>query len=361
MGKKTLAAIAAAILISASFTPEASACTGITLHSADSCTVFARTIEWGGSSLNSGYVLVPRGHVQQSMLPGGKPGGMTFTAKYGYVGLTVEQKEFVTEGLNEAGLSAGLFYFPGYGSYAEYDPADDARTIADFQLVSWLLSSFATVDEVRNAIDGVTIVGIDPRSSTVHWRVGDKAGNEIVIEIVDGKAGIHDNTVGVLTNSPGFEWQATNLNNYVNLRPGTSPQGRMGDVATSSFGAGSAFLGLPGDVTPPSRFVRAAFYKATAPQRPTAWETVKEAFHILNNFDIPIGAEHADGSIPDDLPSATQWTTCTDVVGGKIYYRTAWNSTIRCLDISRVNFNKAAYTFAPLDKEQEEQVVRVKL
>lgn len=361
MTNKRLAAIATAMLMALPFCQKASPCTGITLHAADSSTVFARTIEWGGSSLNSGRVVVPRGHVQQSMLPGGKTGGMTFTAKYGYVGLTVEQKEFVTEGLNEAGLSAGLFYFPGYGSYADYDPSEAARTISDFQLVSWLLSSFATVDEVRNAINDVTVVGIDPRSSTVHWRVGDKTGDEIVIEIVGGKASTHDNTVGVLTNSPGFEWQATNLNNYVNLRPGTSPQGRMGDVTTSSFGAGSAFLGLPGDVTPPSRFVRAAFYKATAPQRATAWETVKEAFHILNNFDIPIGVEHAGGDIPDNLPSATQWTTCTDVAGGKLYYRTAWNSAIRCLDISRVNFSKAAYTYAPLDKEQEEQMVRVKL
>lgn len=356
-----LALVAALALCAAGITQRADACTGITLHAADSTTVFARTIEWGGSSLNSGYVIVPRGYRQQSFLPGGKEGGMQFTATYGYAGLTVEQKEFVTEGLNEAGLSAGLFYFPGYGSYAAYDPADNARTLSDFQLVSWLLSSFATVDEVRDAIDDVTVVGIDPRSSTVHWRVGDKSGKEIVIEIVDGHANVYDNTVGVLTNSPGFEWQVTNLNNYVNLRAGSAAQGRMGDITTSSFGAGSGFLGLPGDVTPPSRFVRAAFYKATSPQRLTAMGAVIEAFHILNNFDIPIGAEHADGNIPDNLPSATQWTTCTDVSNGRIYYRTAWNSTIRCLDISETKFDKVKYKYAPLDKVQEEIIEQVKI
>ena len=87
---------------------DAEACTGITLKSADGCYVYSRTIEWGGSLLNSGYVVVPRGYEQQSMTPQGV-NGIKFAAKYGYVGLTVEQKEFVTEGINEKGLSAGLW------------------------------------------------------------------------------------------------------------------------------------------------------------------------------------------------------------------------------------------------------------
>ena len=90
----------------------ADACTGITLKSQDGHTIVARTIEWGGSDLNSQDVIVPRGHRQQSLLPGGNTDGMTFTARYGYVGLSVEQETFVAEGLNESGLSAGMFYFP---------------------------------------------------------------------------------------------------------------------------------------------------------------------------------------------------------------------------------------------------------
>ena len=82
------------------------ACTGITLHAKDGATVVARTIEWGGSELNSQYVVVPRGYAQQSYVPGGEVRGMKWEATYGYVGFSVEQKEFVAEGLNEAGLSA---------------------------------------------------------------------------------------------------------------------------------------------------------------------------------------------------------------------------------------------------------------
>ena len=88
------------------------ACTGITLKVEDGSSVLARTIEWGGSDLNSRYVIVPRGYSQSSYIPGGEKQGMVFTAKYGFVGLSVEQEEFVAEGINEEGLSAGLFYFP---------------------------------------------------------------------------------------------------------------------------------------------------------------------------------------------------------------------------------------------------------
>ena len=129
----------------------------------------------------------------------------------------MEQKEFVAEGLNEAGLSAGLFYFPGYGKYEEYDPTRKASSIADLQLVSWLLGSFSTVDEVKEAIENVTVIAIDPRASTVHWRIADKTGRQLVLEFIDGQPRFYENKLGVLTNSPGFDWQMTNLNNYVNL------------------------------------------------------------------------------------------------------------------------------------------------
>ena len=330
------------------------ACTGITLKSKDGSTVVARTIEWGGSDLNSRYAIVPRGYTQQSYIPGGVKGGMTFTAKYGYVGLSVEQEEFVAEGLNEEGLSAGLFYFPGYGQYEDYEEGLKASSIADLQLVSWLLGSFRTVDEVIDGLKDVHVIAIDPRASTAHWRVADPSGRQIVIEIVGKKVNVYDNTLGVLTNSPGFDWQMTNLNNYVNLYPGTAKQKKLGSEQLASFGAGSGFLGLPGDVTPPSRFVRAAWYQATAPVPATTDKAVRQCFQILNNFDIPIGIETAEGETAVDIPSATQWTSATDMSGRKIYYRTMYNSAIRMLDLNGINFGKAKYKSIPLDTVKEQ-------
>lgn len=338
------------------------ACTGITLKSADGATVLARTIEWGGSDLDSRYVVVPRGYVQQAYVTGGKREGMKFEARYGYVGVAVELEDFVAEGLNEAGLSAGLFYFPQYGGYEAYDPAKKECSISDLQLVPWMLASFKTVEEAKEGLRKVHVVSSDPRASTAHWRIADASGRQVVLEIVDGQPHFYENELGVLTNSPGFEWQMTNLNNYVNNFPGQATPNKLTDEVTlKQFGAGAGFHGIPGDVTPPSRFVRAAFYKATAPQYETSFETVKETFQILNNFDIPIGIEHTAGQAPADIPSATQWTTSADQSALKFYYRTAWNSTIRCIDLNTIDFGKVSYQVHPLDKVQDQPVETLKI
>ncbi len=335
------------------------ACTGITLKTQDGVSVVARTIEWGGSDLNSKYVVVPRGYTQKSYVPGGEKLGMSFSARYGYVGLAVEQEEFVAEGLNEEGLSAGLFYFPGYGRYEDYQASARETTIADLQLVSWVLGSCKTVDDVKEALQKVHVVAIDPRASTVHWRFTDLSGRQIVLEIVDGKLNFYDNPLGVLTNSPGFEWQMTNLNNYVNLYPGTASAKTIDDLSLASFGAGSGFLGIPGDVTPPSRFVRAAFYQSTAPRQTTTDKAVLQGFQILNNFDIPVGIEFEKGKIPADIPSATQWTSATDMSARKIYYRTMYNTAIRCIDLNTIRFDKVKYRAVPLDEVKQQPVVNV--
>lgn len=336
------------------------ACTGITLKSQDNITIVARTIEWGGSNLNSQYVIVPRGYTEQSYTPDGQK-GMTFTSHYGYVGLAVEQKDFVAEGINEAGLSAGLFYFPNYGEYEEYDAAKKDKSISDLQLVSWILGKCSTVDEVKEAIKDVHIINIDPRASTVHWRFADPSGRELVLEIIGKVPYFYDNNLGILTNSPGFEWQLTNLNNYVNLYPGTAPSHKLGNIELSSFGAGSGFLGIPGDVTPPSRFVRAAFYQATAPRLSTAQETVLQCFQILNNFDIPIGIEFSAGNIPSDIPSATQWTSATDMKNRIIYFRTMYNSTIRSIDLHKIDFSSIRYRAVPMDVVKHQKIEYLKI
>lgn len=343
------------------FTPKASACTGITLQTTAGHPVAARTIEWAGNDLNSRYTIVPRGYSQRSMVPGGKKEGKRFTARYGYVGLAVEQAEFVVEGINEAGLSAGLFYFPGYGTYETYNPENREETVSDLQLVSWMLSNFKRIDEVKDAIGKIHIVTIDPRGSTVHWRVTEESGRQVVIEIVDKQVRIYENEIGVLTNSPGFEWHLTNLNNYVNLFAGPISERKVGILSLKAFGGGGGMLGIPGDMTPPSRFVRAAFFQATAPKMDTAEKTVTQAFHILNNFDIPTGIQFAEGQEVPDIPSATQWTVATDIVGRRIYYRTMHNSTIRCFDLKAINFGKVKYQSEPLDKVKEQPIEMVQV
>ena len=336
------------------------ACTGITLRSGDGAYIVARTIEWGGSNLNSQYVIVPRGHEQQSYTPSGID-GLRFAAVYGYVGLAVEQEEFVAEGINEAGLSAGLFYFPGYGEYEEFDTAAKSSSIADLQLVPWILGSCRTVDEVKEAVSKVHVIAIYPGASTVHWRFSDQSGRQVVLEIIDGRPVFYENELGVLTNSPDFNWQITNLNNYVNLYPGAASVQDFGAIKLAPFGAGSGMLGIPGDVTPPSRFVRAAFFQTSAPQQESAVETVVQCFHILNNFDIPIGVETSKGDKTADIPSATQWTAVSDVTNRIIYYRTMYNSSVRSIDLASIDFAKVRYRAEPLDKVAMEPITAIKI
>lgn len=352
--------IAAALLFTLSgiFSLPSLACTGISLTAKDGSRIVARTIEWGGSKLPSMYVIVPRGTEFTSYTPTGI-NGLTFKAKYGLAGLSVVQKEFITEGMNEAGLSAGLFYFPGYGQYPDFDSTNPSKTIADLQVVCWILSQHATVDEVKESVKNLQVTVLQG-ASTVHWRVADSSGKQIVIEFIDGRAQVYDNPAGVLTNSPGFPWQMTNLNNYVNLYPGAVAEQSWNNTSLRQFGAGAGFLGLPGDVTPPSRFVRAFFYQATAPQQPDGEAAVVQAFHILNNFDIPVGLEHKTGEAPD-IPSATQWTAAADMTNGKLYYRTMYNSTVRCIDLRQIDFSKTKFAAYPLDKEETEPIEHIKI
>lgn len=331
------------------------ACTGVSFHAADKSFVVGRTIEWAGGVLKSEYTIVPRHMKLESYTPTGK-NGMTYKSKYGFVGLSVVEPGFVAEGLNEAGLSAGLFYFPNYGSYEAYQSALNDRTIADLQLVQWILSQFATIDEVVEALPTIHVVSLDPSMLTLHWRIADSTGRQVVLEIVNGQYHVHENKIGVLTNSPSFPWHITNLNNYVNLNPGVAKSQKWGGVELSSISAGSSFHGIPGDVTSPSRFVRAAFFVATAPQSKTAFDAVLQAFHILNNFDVPIGVEHSWGDVPQNMPSATQWTVVSDITNRCVYYRTAYNGNLRCIDLKQIDFNKVQWQVHPLDKEQKQPI-----
>ena len=327
------------------------ACTGISLTAADGSYVQARTIEWAYGALKSEYVIIPRGEALQSYTPTGA-NGIKFKARYGVVGLAVVEKEFIAECINEAGLSAGLFFFPRYGSYGAYESVDNARTLADLQVVQWMLAQCATIDEVMEAVKHVRIVALE-KTAVVHWRIGEPSGRQVVMEIVGGEVNFYDNEVGVLTNAPGYEWQVTNLENYVNLRPGSATSYQLGGVTLEPNGGSTAMLGLPGDFTPPSRFVRAAFFRNTAPQRATGLDTVLEAFHLLNNFDVPIAIENPS---EHNLPSATQWTSAIDLSSRTVYYKTAYNSTIRSIALDNIDFAKVKYASYPLDTVQREQI-----
>ena len=343
------------------FAEKANACTGIALKALDGSRVVARTVEWAATPMQCGYVVAPRGHAHRSYTPTGD-NGLEYTSVYGYVGIYTEYEPFVVEGVNEAGLSAGLFFFPQYGEYAPYNPADNDKTLCDMQFVSWVLSQFSTIDQVKQGLSKIDLVTLNHKIGAVHWRITEPNGRMVVLEVVAGVPHFYENNLGVLTNAPGFQWHMTNLNNYVNLEPGSAPDNAITQgITLKSLGHGSGMLGLPGDFTPPSRFVRATFFQTTSPEWATGFDTVVQAFHILNNFDIPIGSQHVKSEIPKGMPSATQFTSATDLKAMKMYYRTAWNSNIRCIDLMDIDFHKIRYQSHPLDNTQVQPVEVVKV
>ena len=354
--KKFLFAICTAVISAPTY-----ACTGITLHANDGATISARTIDWAETETDNIYVIIPRGHNEQSLLPDGSKNGLQFTAKYGFVGLGAERPEFVIDGTNETGLNAGLFYFPDYGEYPRYDETMRDITLADVQVVSWILGNFASIDELKSNINNVRITGVEPGASTTHWRITEPNGRAVVMEIINGTPVFHEDQIGVITNSPNFDWHQKNLNNYVNLMPGTAGPTTLGADTLKSFSGGTGMRGLPGDFSSPSRFVRASFLSNWVIKQPDGPKTINQAFHILNNFDSPFGLAFAAGKAPVQMPSATQWTIASDLKNKAIYYHTMFNRTIRKIDLSKIDFASVPFQFSPLDDVKTETIISIQV
>jgi len=329
-----------AVLLSTIMQPT-QACTGIRLVAKDGTVVYARTLEFG-IDLQSEVLMVPRGYARTGTTPDGKE-GLKWKAKYASVGLNGAGLPILFDGLNERGLAAGMFYFPTSAGYMPYTAADAGKTIAQWEVASWILETFASVEEVKANIGNLVVPavvfsgwGFAPEA---HYIVHDASGKSIVIEYVGGKLNVHDNVLGVITNSPTFDWHMTNLRNYVNFSMTNVPPVTLDSVKLLPLGQGTGMLGLPGDFTPPSRFVRAvAFSQSVFPPK-TGDEAVLEAFHVLNQFDIPKGAardreKDENGNIQADY---TLWTGASDLKAKHYYFRTYENSQIRKIDLAKMN------------------------
>ena len=240
------------------------------------------------------------------------------------------------DGINDQGLYVGLFYFPGYASYPDATAENSPHALAPPEYGTWLLGNFASVDEVKANFDKAVIVPtVQPQlgeAPPVHYVIHDKTGKSVVIEPVGKTLKIYDNPLGVVTNAPTFDWHMTNLRNYVNLSVTNVPAISLGDLKVPSFGQGSGMNGLPGDFTPPSRFIRAVVYSQSAIPSDTAQESVLQAFHILNNFDIPLGSvRDKAGSILH--AEYTLWTAASDLKNLKWYFKTFGDQSIHEVDL----------------------------
>ncbi|MCD8504888.1 MAG: choloylglycine hydrolase family protein [Burkholderiaceae bacterium] len=336
---KRLVATTALALMAA--TPVAQACTGLALTAKDGGYVSGRTVEFG-IDLGLNGLFVPRGYAFTGTLPDGKQ-GMSYTSKYAYLGTNAFGEAAVVDGLNEKGLAVGMFYFPGFAKYPDPTPQNQNIALSPTEFPNWILSQFATVDEVKAQMNNVAIMPTQPKGwpviPPVHYVVYDAQGKSIVIEPIDGKLSVSDNPLGVITNSPPFDWHMTNLSNYVNLTPlGTSPK-KVDGVEIQAYSTGSGLGGLPGDFTAPSRFVRAAIFSASSVTPTDSEDAAKKVLHLLNQFDIPLGAVR---TAEPGGKTQIEWTLATvarDPKNFTYYFRTYDNQNLRKIRMDQFDFN----------------------
>lgn len=321
-------------------TTPAFACTGISLTAQDGATNRGRTLEFS-FPLQSKVIVVPAGKEFTATLPDGSK-GLSYRTRYDIVGANAVNKAMIVDGLNDQGLSIGLFYFPGYAKYATATKENASRALAAQDFGMWVLGNFATVDEVRRAVKDIVMVptplpGLGSAKGQVapaHFFLRDKSGQSIAIEPVDGKLQVTDAPVGVMTNAPTYDWQMANLDNYINLSVKDIGSEKLGPVTLSATGSGSGLLGLPGDFTPPSRFVRAAVFSQAAVPNANAEDAVFAAFHILNQFDIPKGSV-INASVGKPTAEITEWTIVNDLENLRLYFRTYQDQSIRMVDLKQ--------------------------
>jgi choloylglycine hydrolase len=347
---------------SLALTQAAEGCTGITLKAQDGSVLYGRTMEWGTFDLNSRIIVLPRGMEFTGATPDGRD-GLKWKAKYGVVGLDGLSKDLILDGMNEKGLAVGVFYHPDFAEYNTYIPEQAARTLGPSDVAQFLLTQFASVDEVRAAMASVRVVPVvEPAlgfAPPVHFIVTEPSGKSIVIEFLKGELTIFDNPLGVLTNAPSFDWHMTNLRNYINLSPVALPGKEIDKIDFKPLGGGSGMIGLPGDFTPPSRFVRAVAWSSTARKTPDGPETSYEVFRILDNFNVPAGASEGFGTGHDTagLRSSTLWTTACDTKNLTLYYHTQHNRRVRMIDVKALDFDRIKEIMhAPLDKEKRQDI-----
>ncbi len=334
----------------------AQACTSFLLPGSDGGFVYGRTLEFG-MDIDSRGIAIPRNLPMKGTGIDGKAGsGLHWTSQYAVIGASALGLPIVVDGLNEKGLAGGMLYAPGITEYQEVAPSESARSIASYEMLVYALTSFATVDEAREGFKQIK-VNRSPQKAfngtvDLHLTLHDASGQSIVIEFIGGEMQISDNPTSVLTNAPHFNWHLNNLGNYTavsNKEPGAI---KLDNATIAPWSSGYGTLGIPGDWSSPSRFVRAFFMTRNAPTDKTTEQQVATAFHFLNNFDIPPGlislGEGGFGGGGGGY-EITYWAAVSDLKNQVFYLRTHGNPAVQTIEMSKIDPEAKAIEYFDLN------------
>lgn len=345
-------ACAALVAATTAFAPAAQACTSFMLTAKDGSKIYGRTMEFG-VDMKAQVTLLPRALAMAGSLPNGQQ-GKQWTSRYAALGMNGFNLPIIVDGLNEKGLAGGMLFFPGYAKFVPAADAPKAKALASWEFLAWVLTNYASVAEVRQAIAAGEVVITDTVQADLgiapplHYTLHDLSGESVVIEPVDGKLVVTTNPYTVLTNAPDIGWHMTNLRNYSTLSAQyPQPLKVMGQTLTP-FSTGAGMRGVPGDQSSPARYVQAVAYVATLPAPADAWSGVRNAEHILNHFDLPNGSTGEYTGIKGQGSfELTYWSAISDLSNQRFYFKTYDNQQLRFVDMKDFDLNAKAVRYLP--------------
>ena len=254
------------------------------------------------------------------------------------------------DAINEKGLGMAGLNFVGNAVYREQEEGKD--NVAQFEFIPWILSQCATVKEARRFVEKINLLNTPFNEklpvAQLHWIISDRE-ESITIESVKEGINIYENPVGILTNNPPFDKQMFNLNNYMHLSAKSPENNFSKDLNLTTYSRGMGAIGLPGDLSSQSRFVRVAFTKMNSISGDGEMESVSQFFHILNSVDQQRGCCELD----DGKYEITLYTSCCNTDKGIYYYTTYNNHQITAVDMHKENLEGNELVRYPLITEEQ--------
>lgn len=287
-------------------------CTSLTLTCNAQHHFLARTMDFG-FKLEGKPVVIPRNYAWNHQ-------NKNLKTHYGFVGTGRNLGDyFLADGVNEKGLAVAELYFLNEAKYNS--TAQEGKVnLAPHEFIMWLLGEISSIAELRERITEINLVeeeipmlGFVP---PLHFIVTDKTGETVVLESDSGEMVVKDNPVGVMTNSPEFDWHLKNLNNYLSIQPNNYSNKKIDELEIKPFGQGSGTFGLPGGYTSPERFARATYLRALSDTGETVDDGLNAIFKILDNVTIPKGVNLKN----DGESDYTQYRAALDVTDLAYYF-----------------------------------------
>ncbi len=256
---------------------------------------------------------------------------------FAFIGIGVVADDFplLYEGVNEKGLCVAGLSFAENAFYSH--PICDKENLAPFEFIPFILSKCESVSQAEKLLKDINILDVDFnkdfKNTPLHWIISDSKKSITVEPMTDGLK-VYNNPVGVLTNNPPFEIQLFNLNNFLSVTSGVPKNRFAKQLSLKPYSRGMGALGLPGDLSSMSRFVRACFTKLNSIKFETEEQNVNQFFHILESVFQTKGCVKVGEQF-----EFTVYSCCCNVSKGIFYYKTYFNTSICAVNMFNENLN----------------------